>query len=78
MLYNDLKSIKISILTDDWKKALGYKITSRYSYQGKTEYNNIEGYLKMYEIMTKKSIKSKSIDALVDVALSEWQNRNSS
>ena len=38
----------------------------------------IEGYLEMYEKMTGKSIKSKSIDALVDVALSEWQNRNSS
>ncbi|MGD1713400.1 endonuclease NucS domain-containing protein [Dapis sp. BLCC M172] len=76
--YNDLKSIKISILTDDWKIALGYKIPSQYSYQGKTEYDNIEGYLQMYEIMTGKSIKSKSIDALVDVALSEWQNRNSS
>lgn len=76
--YNDLKSIKISILTDDWKTALAYKIPSQYSYQGKTEYDNIEGYLQMYEIMTRKSIKSKSIDALVDLALSEWQNRNSS
>ncbi len=74
----DLKSIKISILTEDWKIALGYKIPSRYRSQGQTEYDNIEGYLQMYEIMTRKSIKSKSIDALVDVALSEWQNRNSS
>ncbi len=32
----------------------------------------------MYEIMTGKSIKSKSIDGLVDVALLEWENRNSS
>lgn len=72
------KSVKIYILTDDWKTALAYKIPSRYSSQGKTKYYDIEGYLEMYEKITGKSIKSKSVDALIDVALLEWQNRNSS
>ncbi|NEQ38960.1 MAG: hypothetical protein F6K40_22885 [Okeania sp. SIO3I5] len=66
--YNDLKSVKIAILTDDWKTALAYKIPSRYSYRGETGYYEIEGYLEMYEKITGTSIKSKSIDALVDLA----------
>ncbi|NES07786.1 MAG: hypothetical protein F6K22_36360, partial [Okeania sp. SIO2F4] len=36
--YNDLKSIKISILTEDWKTALAYKIPSHYGYRGETGY----------------------------------------
>ncbi|MEB3342563.1 hypothetical protein [Okeania sp.] len=75
---NYLKNIKILILTEDWKTALAYKIPSRYSYRGETKYYEIEGYLEMYEKIIGKSIKSKSIDDLIDIALSEWESRNSS
>ncbi|EAW34988.1 endonuclease NucS domain-containing protein [Lyngbya sp. PCC 8106] len=73
--YSGGKNVKLNILTEDWKTALKVRIPSRYSSGGKCDDLDIMYYLKWYEKMTEKSVKSNSIEILVDLALEEWKAR---
>lgn len=62
------------ILTDDWKRVSKLWLHLNKTREGRTSGTcEIEEYMENYTELTNKEVKSISLEALVDIALEEWQ-----
>ena len=75
--YPRKKIIKMIVRTDDWLTVSGVDLPyeQKRMYQVPGQPLDIEYYLTTYESITGKPAKSKSLDALVDMALEDWRER---
>lgn len=75
--YSRKKIIKMIVRTDNWLTVSGVDLPyeQKRMYQAPGQPLDIEYYLTTYERITGKPAKSKSLDALVDMALEDWRER---